>query len=143
MIRRRFALKDMLIVTALVAMALAWRLDHNRLAGRIESLSVEVKESKTEIEMLQVSRNRLRDSLDANMTDLRELRSEFRSVMRDVASYRQEIDLETLVSGVETIESRGTSLNDVVYVTFHNGESYFRRASLLQTTRAQRMLIDP
>lgn len=142
MIRRRFALKDLLIFTALIAIALAWLLDRNQQAGQIQSLSQQVNSGLTEIQTLRSSRDRLRETMSRNMTEIRELRSELRSLMRDVETFQQEIDLATLVSGVEAIEARGTRLDDTVFVTFHNGRSFFRRADARETLRAQRLLIE-
>jgi predicted nuclease with TOPRIM domain len=140
-IRRRFALKDLLIATAVIALALAWRLDRNQLAGQIESLSIEVKSGQAEIQFLTAERGQLREMVELNRTQLREVRLNLRSLTRDLEELNHEIDLETLVSGVDAIETRGNRLDGTVFVTFSNGKNFFRRADTREASRAQRLLI--
>jgi hypothetical protein len=139
-IHRRFALKDLLITTAVIAIALAWYLDRSRLASQIESLLSEVKSDKAEIQVLTESRDQLRKTVNLNQTQLREMRLNLNSLIRDVEAFSHDIDLVTLVSGVEAIESRG-SFRDTVFVTFTNGQSFFRHAEMREASRAKRLLI--
>lgn len=142
MIRQRYALKDLFITTAVAALALAWFLDRHTLASQIESLLSEVKSRHAEIRTLTASRDQLAKTVDLNRSQLREMRRNLNALIRDVEEFDRDIDLETLVSGVDVIETRGTLFKDTVFVTFTNGKSFFCHANFREVMRAQRLLTD-
>ena len=138
----RYALKDLLVATTVVAVALAWLLDRRSLTSQVETLVTDAKARESEIRFLNSARIELVKALEQNERNLREMRRELRSLRREVEDFNREIDLETLVSGVDTIEMRGNRFKDTVFVTFTNGQSFFHNATTREVMRAQRLLVE-